>query len=213
MPKVRIKPAHQPSKELFELTSGHGNSFPFFVAETNTATSYFARGFHDAARDLIEKLKKTDFPDYQVLPVTFLYRHALETALKGLIWDGDDIARQTGTRTPSGDLGPTKSNHDLAKLLPFAEHVMKAFAFKWDESKISWDEAKEVIQEFNDIDPGSFAFRYPMTKKGDPSGDQRFGFNVLRMAMRLDPILDQLSAFSYNLEDIRWNELTKEMPE
>ena len=174
----------------------------------NTATAYFARGFHDAGRESIKNLQQTGFPDYQALPVTFLYRHALETALNGLIWEGDEIARATGTRAPSGDLGPTKSNHDLETLLPFAEHVMKAFNFTWDVAQITWAEAKDMIAEFSKIDPGSFAFRYPMTKRGDPSADQSFGFNVLSLAKRLDPVLDQLSTFSFALEDIAWNELT-----
>src|SRR6185312_139307 len=171
-------------------------------------TAYFARGFHEAGQNLINVLKNSDFPDYQGLPVAFLYRHALELALKALIWDGDDIARATCKRVPSGHRGPAGPTHDLERLLPFAEHIMSQYAFKWSDPEIGWSNAKELIAEFNEIDPGSYTFRYPMTKKGDPSCDQRFGFNVLRMAKQLDRVLNQLSDFSYALEDIRWEELT-----
>jgi hypothetical protein len=36
------------------------------------------------------------WPDYAALLVVFLYRHAVELALKGITWNGDEIASRLG---------------------------------------------------------------------------------------------------------------------
>src|SRR5690348_12475935 len=80
-------------KKLFRLThSREGcNSFPFMVANPIENAHYFARGFHDGADELAEIYRDGTFPDYDVPPVVFLYRHAAELYLKSIIWNGNEM--------------------------------------------------------------------------------------------------------------------------
>src|SRR5450432_3239510 len=97
---------HLPRKppSLFALVLGEALCTPFQVPNPVEATPWFARGFHEAAQELVKKVHG-NYPDYAALPIIFMYRHATELALKGAIWDADEIAIATG-RTPSGAQGP-----------------------------------------------------------------------------------------------------------
>jgi hypothetical protein len=52
------------------------------------------------------------WPDYEALPVVFLYRHAVELALKGIAWKGDEIAGRLG-KPLSARLWFTKAPREL----------------------------------------------------------------------------------------------------
>jgi hypothetical protein len=50
-----------------------------------------------------------------------------------------------------------------------------------------------VIGEFDGVDPWSYAFRYPITKKGQPSLEDSFQFSVFHFAEVLDGLLPTLT--------------------
>jgi hypothetical protein len=45
------------------------------------------------------------------------------------------------------------------------------------------------------------SFRYPMKRDGAPSQSTEFGFNVYEFAKMLDPVLDGLRDWAYELDD------------
>jgi hypothetical protein len=117
---------HSPRKKpssLFVLVLGDALCTPFEVPNPIEATPWFARGFHEAAQELV-KLARGTFPDYAAVPIVFMYRHAMELALKGAIWDADEIAAATG-RSVSGAPGPQTCGHAMTPLLPYFRFVLK----------------------------------------------------------------------------------------
>jgi hypothetical protein len=170
------------------------------------ATPYFARGFHESGQELVKKIDGTS-PDYAVLPIIFLYRHAVELALKGAIWDADEIARLT-RRTASSAPGPKNCGHSLVTLLPFFQHVVGQYAWRWNEATYgSYKNAERLVKELDAVDGGSYKFRYPMKRDGAPSEHMDFAVNVIHFAESLDPVLEGIFDFCFYLEGVRDAEL------
>ena len=103
-----------------------GNTYAFILENPIEATPWFAAGFHRAGREYVKVIRTNsgNHPDTDILPVVFLYRHAVELALKGLVWNGDEVA-QMSNRPLSKSKGPQGDGHDLAPLLTHATHVIK----------------------------------------------------------------------------------------
>jgi hypothetical protein len=53
-------------------------------------------------------------------------------------------------------------------------------------------EIESVTMEFEKIDPQSFAFRYPIDKKGDAPLPEHFHFNVVKLGEEMDQLLRML---------------------
>jgi hypothetical protein len=63
------------------------------------------------------------------------------------------------------------------------ERVFEAYGWGWDLGNAHFGSVKDlrhVIGNFNDVDAGSYAFRYPVDTKGEPSLQKDFGFNLLQ---------------------------------
>ena len=51
---------------------------------------------------------------------------------------------------------------------------------------------RKIIREFQQIDPSSHSFRYPVNKKGEASLEENFRFNVFEFASILDDLFPTL---------------------
>ncbi len=141
---------------------------PFVVANdpfdnANIADNEFTRlvlmmdGYKKAA-DLMVDRSAHDRPirDTLVFPIIFNYRQFLELSLK----------YQLAAFGPQVGIRPNWKTHDLAVLwsefLVMLEHY----------GTVDPDEADpvvgEIILEFAKIDPGSYSYRYPVDRKGNP---------------------------------------------
>jgi hypothetical protein len=88
-------------------------------------------------------------------PILFLYRHYIELRLKSLLLDAGELLDEPH------DVPPL---HFLRSLW---ERVRKLLLRIGPESDGAWcKRADQVIDEFDAIDPTSFAFRYPVDKNG-----------------------------------------------
>ena len=89
------------------------NSFPYMVENVIESTPFFAEGFHQAGQAVVARLRAMKaWPDYEALPVVFLDRHSVELALKGIAWNGDEIAGRLG-KPLSGRLWFPKAPREL----------------------------------------------------------------------------------------------------
>ena len=96
-----------------------------------------AQQYFEAANLLVDAIKRGDMEDYRLTnPVLFLYRHALEMKLKGIL---PNVAK----------------THDLARLAGEFEDLIKR---KCGRSIASWIAAR--LKEIAGVDPTSTAFRY-----------------------------------------------------
>lgn len=193
---------------LFQLVyeaSADGNMYAFLSENPVHSMPWFAEGFHQAGQVYVEVLRKNHatVPDTDMLPAVFLYRHAVELALKGLVWNGDEIANLLG-RPASGSKGPQGDGHQLPPLVVYAEQVIANLRLRWDAQGVAWNDAKDLITDLDAVDPGSFSFRYPMKRNRSPSQPPGFGFNIFRFASLLDPVIKGMVDLNHNLEDVRY---------
>lgn len=105
--------------------------------------------------------------DFLVFPMVFLYRHYVELCLKDIIASG--IYLETGT-------GSYPATHNLGELWKEARgHLERIGPGCSDEALASMT---EMITQLDQLDPGSFTFRYPITKALTPTLPQNGGLNL-----------------------------------
>lgn len=118
----------------------------------------YALGYRTGADALIERVAETGMDqDALVYPIVFCYRQYLELLLKDVIvearkyYDVDEPVRQT---------------HPLH---PLWQDLRPLLERRWPDDSRELDAVEDALRQFDAVDRQSFAFRYPRTKKGDPS--------------------------------------------
>lgn len=141
---------------------------PFVVADdpldnANIADSGFTRlvlmtkGYKEAADVMVER-SASDRPmrDMLVFPIIFNYRQFLELALK----------YQLAAFGPEVGIAPNWKTHDLAVL--WGEFLEMLGRYGTEDPDEADPVVGEIILEFAKIDPGSYSYRYPVDRKGNP---------------------------------------------
>lgn len=126
---------------------------------SNTATRLvlMMEGYKKAA-DLMVAQAMSDGADrdFLVFPIIFNYRQFLELSLKYLL---SSYGRHVG-------ISENWKSHDLVLLWSEFEKMLEIFGTS------DPDEAdpivKEIVAEFAKIDPGSYSYRYPVDRQGNP---------------------------------------------
>lgn len=117
----------------------------------------YAEGYKRAGDILVQYVidKRRD-QDFLVYPIVFLYRQYLELRLKELILVGSRLLDLNAER-------PTTHN-----LLPLWERVRPIIEEVWPDSQTNsyLDVTEERLRELCNVDPGSYAFRYPEDTEG-----------------------------------------------
>lgn len=179
----------------------HGTVILNWRGKPEKEFGYMAEAFHDAAKDAIRKLKRNKhfgidgipIEDFRAYPAIFLYRHALELSMKAILLIGTKMLALKGeSQVNRREL---LSTHSLDWLRAEVERVFQAYSWNWETGNRHFGSVKdlqEVIGEFHRIDARSFAFRYPVTTKGQPSLKEDFRFNVFHFAEVLDGLFPTL---------------------
>jgi hypothetical protein len=115
-------------------------------------------GYQEAAFLLIERSETFDRRNTLIYPILFLFRHHIELCLKEFILDG-----KRGIKKPGSEL----NDHNLKNLWKVCEEIIRErhLPITADELKI----IKSGVEDFNHVDSQSYAFRYPVDKKGADS--------------------------------------------
>lgn len=189
--------------KLFGWTLGYNNAVLNSTGDPKGEFGLYGDSFHRAAQVLVARTAPGgSMNSFDVCPIVFLYRHALELQLKSIILRRDDILRLDG----KGELTEKDlfTEHSLTKLLRLAGHIVTD-EMEWKdkfEEVGGYMEFEQIIKEFDSIDRRSDAFRYPVNKKGEGSVEHNFAFDVHNIAGRLDPILNLLRAAADSLDDV-----------
>lgn len=148
--------------------------------------SYIADQYKRAADQLVEMQKQGGdlcHPDGLFMPIAYLYRHAIELKLKGLL----DKIIQCGLAKDEDD---ALGGHGLIKLW---DAIKPALVDQWpkaDRKPLSNTEA--LIRDFHKIDKSGQSLRYSSTKNGNSVKE---GFPKV---VRLDMLQEAVSGM-YNL--------------
>lgn len=139
-----------------------------------------------------------------VLPLLYLYRHAVELLIKGTILAGNAHANARGEGRTEKEILDSfgKSKHDLLALLP---KLRQAFAdagwnWYWPNSNVeTWDDLREVLTELSALDRGSFTFRYPVSLSGKPSASEH-DFGLTTLVATLDDLAEALDTAIFGMD-------------
>lgn len=174
--------------------SHHGIAVLNFRNAPITEYGPYGEAFHMAGQALAQNLAASNgYSDLEACPIVFLYRHALELFIKGLILTGNNILHISGKKPliESDQLG----SHRLSRLLPSLKQIFDAVGWKWEldiEGIKDYEEFQKFIEDFEQIDPFAISFRYPTDKQGKAPLPKHFAFNVVDFSKKLDPLLDLL---------------------
>lgn len=114
----------------------------------------YSEGYRQAGDVLFKQYTTTEFHgQFLVYPIIFNYRQYIELRLKELITMG---YKYIGVKNDFKDI------HDLNKLWDTYRNEVLRNIFEVDANTLN--NVERLINEFNVIDPGSFSFRYPVTK-------------------------------------------------
>lgn len=161
----------------------------------------YAWGYRDAADVLVEQCLADAAlsPDVMVYPIAFLYRHFLEARLK-------ELTRRGGLLVDRQAEVPT--HHSLSQLwTQVRSYVVEVWA---DDDEEYLSQVDSLIQEFDDVDRGSFAFRYPVTRDGKPSLPRLSHVNLRQLRNAVAPVADLLDGISSAFDEYLQNKYEME---
>ena len=149
----------------------------------------YARGYKKAADTLAEEVIRTSSnQDILVYPILFLYRHYLELRLKEIVMNG---RRLLG----NGHGFPT--NHQLGSLWSIVKGIARKVWLSPDPPE--FQSIDHIISEYSKVDDGSFAFRYPTDRDGEPTLDGIQQINIRHAAEMISEAATFLDGVSTGL--------------
>ena len=119
--------------------------------------SRYVDGYKNAADYLVDCAAAKNERDSLVFPIVFLYRHYLEVQLK-------DILRMLYLH--HGKICKIPNDHNLVTLWKSVRPLMER-VYDDPESSDNNGHIEARIEEFSQLDEGSYAFRYPVDTKGE----------------------------------------------
>ncbi|MBZ5627759.1 MAG: hypothetical protein LAO06_02730 [Acidobacteriia bacterium] len=189
---------------MFKTSNGAcGNVVLNFQGNPKNELGVLGEAYHRAGKMLVENFAaQRAYHDFDSCPIVFLYRHALELLIKAVMNLGNQLSVLTDNRELATD-NLLSEGHGLVKHLPKVNKIFEAVGWKDAFVQAGLPGAEALIKEFEDVDPGGFAFRYSVKKDGTASVDQHFVFAPSEFAARLDPVLDALYGACIGLEEYR----------
>ncbi len=192
----------QDTHSLFRSSPSYGNIVLNFQEVADSEFGVYAHAFHEAGQALFERMfDKAGYNDLEGCPIIFLYRHSLELYLKAIVLRGDTLMQVSGKKLLAHRRLFQK--HSLLPLLPLLKETFAIVGWTWDlevEGRQTFDEVEELLRDFESVDLGSYAFRYPVDTKGNPSFPAHFMVHMPTFCKRMDALLESLEATVMGLE-------------
>ena len=164
----------------------HGSWSATDVPTGRGAWYSFADFYKAAADELADATQKSRWHRNALgLPLLFLYRHYVELHLKSLLTDAGEFLDDPQSIPPQ---------HYLSELWGRVRALILRVGPNGEDTWFTRGDA--IIAEFDRLDPNSFAFRYPVNKKGAPSLSEPLSVdpqNVKSVIAELNVLLDGAS--------------------
>ncbi|HAF44443.1 MAG TPA: hypothetical protein DCK83_05755 [Gallionellaceae bacterium] len=197
-----VKPKIMPIFEIFSAPSGtYGNALINWKTQSANEIVDFAASYRYAAMNLVSfrEQRGAGTIDHGALPILFLYRHSFELYLKAMVYraavlsiNDDELVRA---------LPRLWREHSLMRLLQMSAPVLQASSSRpLVQSGDLQRQITTLASKIDDIDPGSYSFRYPVNSKGDSALPKYFLTNIFVFADEMEGVLDELSQFCRELE-------------
>ena len=177
------------------------SAFSFYVSsDPETAFNVFATGYRRAAEILTDSLlRKPRFSDYEAYPAIFLFRHAFELSLKHAIYKAADYARYTYTSRVDGRL---RNDHNLNRLATIVNESLRRLFPTDSFLQQLLPRLTSTARDFDDIDPSSFVYRYPVDAKGGAAADSGQTINLRLFASHMSALLEEIDTVNFGLNNM-----------
>ncbi len=189
---------------LFAPGPGHGTVVLNWSYPQRDFFGIYGQTYHEAGRALADRLIHSNgYSDMDALPILFLYRHAVELQLKGVVICGREI-QQLREQQITATANPFKQ-HKLALWIPEIKQIFNEVGWSWQldtKGVRTWAEMETLVQELETIDVESDAFRYPVTTQGAETLPMNFYVHIPTCCARLDALIDALDAAETGLSAI-----------
>ena len=195
-----------PTVEVFATSKSHRNVVLNFRHSPQREFGPYGSGFHEAARSLARNFlrKRGGFSDLEGPPIVYLYRHALELHLKGVLLAGNRLMELDDKGLRGQELWKLLHTHKLSTLLP---HVRGVFSHVGWKEEIghgpikTFADIRAIVTDLEEVDPQSFTFRYPTDKVGEAALTHHFAFSVYHFVSIMDPLIELLDNSVAQLEE------------
>ncbi len=125
------------------------------TAGTTSDVVPYSSGFREAGDILVSRGLESQMQDFVAYPALYCYRHALELAMKDVVYEWE--------RAEAGDF-EVIGTHDL---MPIWNRTRAALEGAWPEGDVGQlDRMEAIIRELALVDPGGEQFRYDRDRKG-----------------------------------------------
>jgi hypothetical protein len=157
-------------RQLFKAIAGaDGNVVLNFQGSPKNELGVLGTAYHRAGRSLVAQFSsQPGYHDFDDCPIASLYRQALELLIKAGLNLGSHLSILLNDPNLKTE-GLLKTGHGLAKHLPKIKAIFEAVGWIEAISQAGIPDAEVVINEFETVDSGGFAFRYTVKKNGSPS--------------------------------------------
>ncbi|AFU46618.1 MAG: hypothetical protein ACRBC3_06080 [Burkholderiaceae bacterium] len=188
-------------EEFYSAPRGtYGNALLNWSNHAASDVVSYAVSYRNAAHGLIAGYERRDVGDidYGACPVIFLFRHAIELYLKGMVYR---LARLSVDDQELRQVLPRLwREHSLMKLLGMAQPVLAAMRDRLPLALRAIDEDElQFLSDLDRVDPGSYSFRYPVASTGGSALQGLFMTNIFVFAQMADRTLDSLNAICRHL--------------
>ena len=194
-PLANIKsPSDFAGQQLFiQGDDWHNNAM---LGWTHFPWDIYAAGYKDAADALVRALaERRASLDSVVYPLVFLYRQGLELELKLIL----PLARRLAGKEAVAD-----HQHGLMPLWNELRRHLQQLDPREDDKEVP--ALEDFIRQLDTVDPGSFAFRYPTTKKGEVSLPELRHVNVRHLSEVMDSVFMLLGGIYSWLGEMEQND-------
>jgi hypothetical protein len=153
---------------------------------------FMTRGYK-LAGDLMVARAKEDRYDRKdlIYPILFNYRHFVELSLKYLISTYGSVVA----------IEPIWDTHRLEKLWFRFSEIM--IAYRDPAENDARNAVGAVIAEFAKVDPDSFSYRYPVTRKGEPIAPLEEALEIANLADAIEKLDNYFTGCGGWLENLK----------
>jgi hypothetical protein len=154
----------------------------------------YARAFHAAAQKMAATLELDSAPlnRFAACPVVFMYRHATELHLKGIV-----LGEGTNFLATKPDPLSVYKTRSLSWLGQFVCQIVTALKWEADfkcEGIENLADLKAIIEDINSLDPVPHTCRYGSNDDGQDSSTTGQIFDVQQFARKMDALLALLDS-------------------
>jgi hypothetical protein len=187
-------------KPFYSGSNSNSNIVISFSKEPKYDFGIFAQAYRESADHLAEKFLSNiryGYRDSDGYPIVFLYRHALELNLKNIIYKSSRLVSLRDVEKFDNTL---HNRHELVDLAGKAINLLESLFLSDVDILNLCNKMKKVAMDFENIDIASFAFRYPISKKGEYSTRKHLIVSIESFYKILSPLLKDLEVVDFGLD-------------